>query len=79
MAVCMGWAGDLLDRVDVVLDDRVHERLVEAMCGSDENVQFCVFQDQRAALGERVEQVVRFVLLAGLFLSRQRELSPLEL
>ena len=60
---------ELLDRVDVVLDDRGDQGLVEAVGGGHHDVQLRARDRQRAAPAERVQQVERFrpFSLLGLF------------
>mmetsp|Transcript_24740 Transcript_24740/g.73436 ORF Transcript_24740/g.73436 Transcript_24740/m.73436 type:complete len:436 (+) Transcript_24740:276-1583(+) len=68
---------ELLDRVDVLLDHRVEQRLVEGVRGGDHDVQRAARDRQRARARERVEQVKGGLLLALLLLGVQRLLLRL--
>ena len=62
---------NLLDGVDVVLDERVHQRLVEAVRGGNDDVEARHVDAERATLRKRIQEVEGLVPLLALLIGTE--------
>jgi len=72
-----GGALDLLNRINIVLNYRIHERFIEAMRGSNDHMQRRLVDPKRAALRQRIEQVERLLALLVLFVDGEPDFGRL--